>query len=431
LASLTDHRTWLRAFTYALFIFSAFTIAGVSAATMLLYVAVAYHLWRERPRIDLPRWLVAGMLALPAAAILSALVNPDPLENIAQLRREYQIFLPLALIPALEQTRARRLLVALLIPVAIVAAYAVIQYFWGVDWFRPEGKKMIRPYGGSAFYGKGTFSHHLTFSGYMLLNTLLFGGLAFKLRERERWLWAAGAAAAAIGVTVALGRSGWAGTAVGLFMLAGGFPRRIWLPVTLAVAFFALSGTLVVSGYLREAIPPEARTPLVKRMLNTSLSKDRERLYLWESAVLGIRDYPVFGVGYGNSKIKMAPYRETVSETHGYRFSVAPSMHSHNVYLQVTFELGAVGLAAYLFMWMAVLRWNTIWARRAGGELPFEAALLTGISCALAASMVAGLFENNFFDAEVRTMILILMGLSIHTGLVVRRELAARGGAAA
>jgi len=100
-------------------------------------------------------------------------------------------------------------------------------------------------------------------------------------------------------------------------------------------------------------------------------------------------------------------------------------MHSHNVYLQVTFELGAIGLAAYLFMWIAVLRWNAIWARRAHGKLPFEAALLSGISCALAASMVAGLFENNFFDAEVRTMILMLMGLSIHTGLVVRREVAA------
>lgn len=423
---LNSRQAWLRICVYSLFFCSAFSIAGVTAATLLLYLFALYHAWREPPRRTLPGWLLVGILTLPAVAVICALVNPSPLANVIQLRKEYSYFLPLVLLPALALMQSRRLLIVLMIPVVLMAVYALIQYFWGVDWIRPEGKKLVRPYtlaGGTVYFGKGTFTHHLTFSGYMLLNLLLFAGLALRLPGRDRLLWGVGAVMAGIGVIVALGRSGWIGMAVGLLLLVLGFPRRIWLPLGVAVAFVAVAGSAVLTGWHQLLIPSNQEWGLVERFRNTSLRHDRERLYLWESALLGIQDRPVFGVGYGNDKLYMRVYRKQVTQKRHYRFSVRPSTHSHNVYLQVAFELGLLGLVAYLALWGSILYWSAHWVRRAGDGWRFETALLSGAAAALTGSMVAGFFENNFFDAEVRTMIFILMGLALHSGLRIRAGL--------
>jgi O-antigen ligase len=411
---------------YALFFFSAFTIAGVSAASGVLFAAALAHRWRAPIQERLPGWLLAGLLLLPAAAVLSALVNPGQVTNVIQLGREYQIFLPLALLPALALVSQRRLLLVVLVPVVVVAVYAVIQHIWGVDWVRPEGQKLIHPFrAAGVFYGKGTFSHHLTFAGYMLLASVMYGGLAWRLRENDRRWWALGAAAALTGVAVSLGRSAWIGAAVGLTLILLGFPRRFWGPLLLGGLLIALVGGVWASGLLRGVIPPGVHAGLIQRVTGTSLAKE-ERIYIWEAAIEAIKDRPVFGFGYGNDRRYMGPYRKEVSARHDhYKFSIRPSMHAHNVYLEVTVELGVIGLAAYLFFWGTVLYWNFSWIRRSGDRFPFETAMLGAASCALVASMVAGIFENNFFDAEVRTLILILMGLSIHNGLLIRRGLGA------
>lgn len=114
----------------------------------------------------------------------------------------------------------------------------------------------------------------------------------------------------------------------------------------------------------------------------------------------GVQERPWFGVGYGMSKRQ-------------YQFRVRPSTYSHNLFLQVAFELGIVGLAEHLVFWGVVLGWSVRRVRRAKDLVPVGTARLTAISVALVGSMVAGLFENYFFDAEVRTMILGLMGSNL------------------
>ena len=427
--ALKDARTWLAWATYALIFFSAFTIAGVGMATGVLYIAVLLHRLNTAIRERLPIWLLAGLLALPAAAVLSALINPDPATNLIHLLREYAIFLPLALLPGLALVSQRRLLMLVLVPVVIVAVYAVIQHIWGVDWLRPDGMKLVEPLRSSnLFYGKGTFSHHLTFAGYMLLIGVLYAGLAWRLPDTQRRWWILGAAAALTGVTVSLGRSAWIGAAIGLTLVVMDFPRRIWAPLLAGGVLFVLAGGIWASGWLRDILPPEIQTGVIQRITGTPLSKE-ERPFIWESAIEAIKDRPILGIGYKNDRIYMGPYRKTVSKRHdNFKFSVKPSTHAHNVFLEVTVEFGFVGLAAYLYFWGAILFWNYLWVRRAGERLPFERSMLCAASCALIASMVAGIFENNFFDAEVRTLILVMMGLSLHNGLMIRRALREEGG---
>ena len=94
----------------------------------------------------------------------------------------------------------------------------------------------------------------------------------------------------------------------------------------------------------------------------------------------------------------------------------------HNVFLQVAFNFGVVGLAAFIWMYVAVYVWCAHWIRRAAGreDLGFECGLLWGAAAGLAGTLVAGVFENNYFDAEVGNMIGIAIGLALYGGLAIR-----------
>ena len=36
--------------------------------------------------------------------------------------------------------------------------------------------------------------------------------------------------------------------------------------------------------------------------------------------------------------------------------------------------------------------------------------------------MIAAIFENNFFDGEVQTMVMIIIGLALYAGMMIRQQ---------
>lgn len=433
-AARRHNGTWLAAAAALLFLAAPLSVSGIDIATGLLYLAVLYHRWRVPAAGRLPSWLPAAFAGLPLAAAVSAAVNPAPLRNLVQLAELWQLGLPLALLPALGVAGSRRLLAVLWGPAVLMAAYAVVQHYWGVDWLRPAGEKLVTPAteaGSDVFHGKGAFSHHLTFAGVMLMLAPLFASLARHAPGRDRWLWALGAVAALAGVLASLGRSGWLGAGVGLLLVGLGFPRRLALPLVAVAAVLALAAGALASGWLGEAIPPGDRPGVVKRLLHTSLEGERGRLYTWQAAWRVIRAHPVAGVGLGNDEHHLPAARRAVLAQHpGFRFPGGLTTHAHNVYLQVWLELGLTGLAAYLYLWGAVLAWGAYWMRRAGEALRWERGVLSGAAAGLVGSMAAGCFENNFFDSEVQNLVLVFMGLVLHAGLALRGRLRGPGAAA-
>ncbi len=435
LQRLGRRQTWLRALTYALFAFSTFSIAGIDTAVILLYVAVLYHRLREPVAEPLPRWLVGAFLLLPAAALLSALANgheaawsgagqpPSVWHSLGLTVKLYHLALPLALLPALACLNRRRLLLTLAVCAGLLALYGMVQFHWGVDWFRPVGRKVITPFEEvpGVYFAHGNFSQHLTFAGVNLMLVPLFVSLAAAAPGRARWQWRGAALLVAGGVLVSLSRGGWLGVAVALLLLALDFPRRLWRPLAALALLLALAWAVLGTGWLEARLGGPDRPALLQRLVSSSLDDNRERLYLWQSALLGMRDRPWLGVGYRNYHQYVRPYREAIEQREHYTFEVAIDTHMHNVYLQVGFELGVIGLAAYLLWWGAIFRWNRMWLLREAGRFPFERALLRGASAGLAGILVAGFFENNFFDAEVQTTIMLLIGLALHAGLQIRR----------
>jgi O-antigen ligase len=330
-------------------------------------------------------------------------------------------------LPALALVDSRRCLFVLGGCVILSALYGIVQFHYGVDWFRLEADQMITPLqfeAARAFHGKGTFSHHLTYAGVLLLNALFFLALVFFERTRARWFWALVVVAAISGIVVSMGRSSWLGLAVGGVVLALKLPRR-W-SVALLGAGFALILAVIFSlstGLLQRYVDTTGSSVLVKRFVNTSLASEKDRFYLWEAGWLGIVDRPVVGAGFGNPAADYEKYREIVAARHDdHRYLSAAEDGVHNVFLQIAYSTGVIGLAAFVWMFVALFVWCARRVRDAASIRSLHVGMLWGTAAGLVGTLVAGLFQNNYFDAEVQNMMGLMIGFALFAGLRIQEE---------
>jgi len=462
-----------RVLAYALFIATSFTIAG-SETGIILMMGVALSdpaLWhwlrRGNPPAGLPyggqsppAWIPGALVALVALALVSAALNPGTLGTLDHMRFHYRVFLPLVLLLALPRVALPRLLGTFAGFVALWGLYGAVQYRFGVDWFRSEGHKLIRPfrpYGEDVgvFHAQGQFTHHITYGGVMLMATLLLLALATGRQGTRRGgagagaagakeglglraLWGLGAACGALGTVLSLARSAWFGMALGLLVLGLlRLPRRWALPLS-ALAILVVGGYAMLAlqdGWLETHVLGADSPALLERLVHTSPRYDVDRVRMWQAGWLGVQDRPWFGAGMGNAGTVLEPYRSAIEQRYRYRYMLDAGAGVHNIYLQVAFDLGAFGLAAYLAVWAAIFVWSarSLRALRAGhpgAALPgadLYRAVIEGAVAGLAGSMAAGLFENNAYDKEVQQLILMLMGLALYAGLRIRAAAGPRG----
>jgi len=439
LAALGRPAPWLRAFTYALFVFSTFSISGIELSLVLLYLSALWHWWRSAPREPLPLWVLAPFVTWLVVAVISALVNPDPVANLAALRHQYRIFLPLALLVALREVEVPRLLRVFMVFVVLAAAYGAVQYFWGVDWLRPAGQKPFGAYFHSKS-GQAIFRARVNFSGPQGLATMtMMAGILFlSLNAAEkgkcRYLWLGGAVAAMVGLLLTLGRSAWLGTGVGLAVLAFRLPRHWGVPTAIAilgVGFLLIEA--VGSGWAERYLGSYGESAILQRLATDPESDVARqiRLLLWQAGLRGIVANPVVGVGLGNQDRIIPFHVEVFGAGNPQSDQVGTRSVLHNMYLQAAFYLGLAGLIAFLAMWGAIFVWNCTWIARAGEEFAFEKALLWGTGAALVAAMVDGVFQDTFFSGIGNTHILMYMGVAVFAGNRIRRARMRSGGASA
>lgn len=412
---------WLRVALYALVGMSAFSILGIEVATVALMWGAIFHTWMGRAEAVPPRFVVLPFVVFGLTLVISTVASEAPLASFGALLGNYRIYLPFAVLPALFVADVRVLLRVLVICIALSALYGFIQYFAGVDWFREEGEKLVRRSmieGAGVFHAKGTFSHHLTYAGFMLINVPLFLALAILDRTRDRPVWIAGGVCAAAAIVVSMGRSGLLGAMIGCGVLTLMLPRRRSVPILLAAATSLAVVILAMStGWLQERLSHPDNPVLLKRILSSSPFNDRDRLFLWEAGWLGFVDHAVVGIGLGNERTDFGQYREIVAERHGgHQYMNSPAAGVHNVFLHVAYCLGTLGFAAFSWMFYAIFRYCATGIRSAGDARPFECALLWGAAGGLVGILAAGFFENNYFDAEVQNMVGIAIGLALFAG---------------
>jgi O-antigen ligase len=104
-----------------------------------------------------------------------------------------------------------------------------------------------------------------------------------------------------------------------------------------------------------------------------------QRLYVWKHTLPLIVQRPVFGWGFG-ALLGRFPDAGSPEWQRIFGFSVVGIDTPHNEILHIAFSLGLAGLAAYLWVWLVVLR-SLIAAMRAPASV--DAALAAGLLAAM------------------------------------------------
>ncbi|MEA3248869.1 MAG: O-antigen ligase family protein [Patescibacteria group bacterium] len=162
--------------------------------------------------------------------------------------------------------------------------------------------------------------------------------------------------------------------AVGLLVLTSGIKRRTKLFVGVAVAVL-LAGSIVVVLTLRAPAAREWGESVLPKFAQRLIYRDfgGDRWFLWEYALKGAAERPVFG--WGNEGFAYLYDHHYDHESHARDvFYERWQDRAHNRYLDILVAYGGVGLAAYLFLWISIfivtvfrhLRVDTVEGRRRG-----------------------------------------------------------------
>ena len=132
------------------------------------------------------------------------------------------------------------------------------------------------------------------------------------------------------------------------------------LVFVLMLRFRVLGLGLVVAGWLTATllVVPLASLAYGAAQLQTANwlpNSARQRIVIWAYAAGQVPNRPLHGVGAASTKLIDAQRGPQVEVAPGTRYQWRSSPHSHNVYLQVWYELGAIGAGLLSAFGLAVL----------------------------------------------------------------------------
>ena len=373
-------------------------VAGLGVSITLSESALALlallWLWRLRdPAVrGAARWpLAAPVLAFSAATVLSALLSGHPLASLDAARG---LLLAAALYVTADAVRepvaADRFLLGLTLAATVAAVVGLLQ----VGLCPPGDAPRVSP--------RWLYHHCDRAHGFFSIYMTLAGVLSLVLLATLPRLLPAGAARRRLGVPwllmlwaliVTYTRGAWIGFAGGVLTVAATVRRGRWALVgglLLLVAGALVSPYELRHRFLSMADPEEAGV--------------RERIYMWKSGLAMWRERPILGVGPGGVKRDYVRYarEEALKKRTG---------HVHNTPLQILVERGVLGLAAWLWLWIAFYAHAIRRLRQLPAEAVAERALVVGGIAAITGFLIGGLSEYNFGDSEVVMVAWAIMAL--------------------
>ncbi|MCX5752069.1 MAG: O-antigen ligase family protein [Candidatus Krumholzibacteria bacterium] len=356
---------------------STFSIALTQTALGLALILWFFLALKRKAPVPRRTTLDVPVLLLIVVSFIAALLSDRRIASLINLKN-YALMTVIYVIGSLLTTRrmALRQFAVLLASGAGVAAYGIAIYLLGKGF-------------GTLGRSPGPFSNAMTFGGILLILCSLFLAVAAGAGVVKRLRCAAiGAAIVSfVALFFTFTRSSWVGAVISVVIILA-FLRRRWLvPFAVALVLFVL------------LLPAQYRAR-VESIWNLKHPSNVHRLQLLKGSMGIIRDHPVIGVG-------------TMDLADVYRRYMPPDAvqvfgHMHNIFLQIAVQTGFVGLAAFCWLLFAFFR---LIVRNLKLDLPPpERAWVVGSIGALAGFIVNGLFEWNFGDAEVVTLLYIVLG---------------------
>ena len=395
----SGHRRLLDALLVTLAVGLACSIT-LSETTLLVMALVL--LARARPRASWLRApLASPVLAFAAWTLVTTATAIRPGDSLRAAAEKLLLlgtfWVVLAALP--DTASARRFATALFVAVSVVAFLSIVQVAGCVEGGFEDTPQipLLTTYFKKCVRAHGFFSIYMTLAGVLtVVSTLTLPRLqGFRRGLLAAFAWLAGAVALALTEV----RGAWVGFGVGgvVTVLLG---RRARLALLLGALPLAALAFPHVQERLRSMLDPADLTA-------------RERVVMLHVGLRLVREHPVAGIGPGQVKHVYPTYAppEALRRHTG---------HLHDTPLQIAVERGLVGLALWLWIFVAFFVRAVGVLRRVPAQAAADRALVVGALAAVAAFLVAGLFEYNFGDTEVLLAMLSVMALPF----VVERGLA-------
>lgn len=356
-------------------------LSGLALALALLFCGLDCY-QRRRLRFELPPFTLPLLVYLSLVCV-SILFSPQPAESLLYLKKLLKFSLVFLLFHYFRRRELQWTLAGVMALAGASALYALLQYFWLM-----EVDLLHRI--------TGFMSHWMTFSGQMMLSLFLLAAPlvcrgssfpAFGSRPRRfGWTTSALLPLLALALLLTFTRSAWIGTVGGMFFLLV-WCRPRWL---------LLAAPLLVLGFL--ALPSSFHQRLASGW-DPADTTTRVRLELLETGWGMVRAHPWTGVGPRMIPSAAEEYRRSRE------FPDWAYQHLHNNLLQVAAETGVPALVAWLALWLR-LAWDFLGlVRKKEEDRELRVWSLAGLA-ALLGFHLAGLFEYNFGDSELLTLLL-------------------------
>ena len=236
---------------------------------------------------------------------------------------------------------------------------------------------------------------HANTAGHLLAMTIPLGvALIIAAQSRLRYLACLSVCSQVIALLLTYSRGAWLGLVAAMifFAAAVGVRKEFFIIGPIAVLLVVFVGPLQQRFISVLAVGSDpaitARIKVMRDTLRVGLA------------------HPVFGVGYGRTRLKAAIRSSAGSETK----SNEPIWHAHNTYLELFAGTGLVGLGAFIWLLWAALR-NTL--RRAREAVDDAKILTLGVAASAVALIVCGLSDVGFHHHETRVFWFTLLALML------------------
>lgn len=316
-----------------------FPTAAINFALLLLLVGYVIQgdFARKWAKIRAEPVAMASLLLL-GLFIFSLAYTPLNLADALLYLNKYRELLLLPIILSfVESERWRRVAYfAFLVALSLMICISYAKYF---GWL-PPGKReqQFVP-----LTGHITFSFFLSYGIYLMLHQAIRSRL-----WKHRMLWILLAMVSAFDLLfLIVGRTGHVVLVALLVLLIVQYRDHVWIRKFWLLMLFGLAAAMVIVKLTSPAM--HSREVDIQRFEKAPESSSiGQRLIFWETSFDVIKDAPWIGSGVGSYKLSYEKHNREYPDLH--------SDNPHNEYLLIASQLGLLGVAAFIWLLVALFR---------------------------------------------------------------------------
>ncbi len=369
--------------------FSPFSIAGAQLGLGIGLVGWLLKIICKRRLNWTSSYLEKPFLLYIVALLVCAFFAYNKLNSFKAVGEEWLILIFFLMISNIKDMKfIKRILLIIILISSLVAVYAIIQHYTGIDLYRSRTLGVVR--GTHKYRSIGNFSVSLTYGFYaMLISILSFCLALYEKSKLGKYFFYCATILCATASLFTYSRS----TLLALFVAASFFfifnwnKRKLLIPV---LAYFLLI----------YAVDPQILLRSERAIQAESIVKADSRAIIWTTSLGIFLDHPIFGVGFNNFAGLYESYRPQGAPVFG---------HAHNDFLNTAANAGIVGLVAFIWLMFSILKGLVKIFRGAKGDLA------TSISNAVLLSFVAYLaasqFQCYYIDAVDGLILFFVLGV--------------------